>query len=178
MVGTVLAAIFASPVLVAWIQKRPDLQITNAKSTPNQSPPATKEQTHNVPSSSTDVTNAPVPTFVNVACITLLDSTQAPVEVDADSLRFSGGSSLPLANGQRIPFNEMKGFEVIDVTKSPPPVIRTTHIKIAITFLDGSIVSNVLDRMTGILHGATKVGKFVKDLNEVKKVEFKEQSSC
>ncbi|KAM3103533.1 hypothetical protein ACKFKF_00560 [Phormidesmis sp. 146-12] len=179
LIGTVMTAVFASPVLIAWIQRTPDAKIASPQPTSEPSVTPNPEKPTSKPSSSPDViaTNTPAPKYTQTVCITSLDNPQAPVAVDANSLSFSGGSRLPLVSGQLIPFTNMKQFQVTEVTTSPPPVISVTSIKVVITLFDGTIVSDALNG-NGYLNGKTKFGGFIKALDKIKKVEFKEQAAC
>jgi cytoskeletal protein RodZ len=180
LIGTVVTAVLASPVLIAWIQKTPDVKTSSSQltSVPSISPPA-ENPTPNKSQPSPDVnsTSTSALTSIQTVCITSLDNPQVPIAVDANSLSFSGGSHLPLMSGQSIPFTKMRQFQVTDVITSPPPVIRVTSIKMVITLLDGTTISDVLDG-NGHLNGKTKFGGFGNSLDKIKTVEFKEQPAC
>lgn len=180
LIGTVVTAILASPVLIAWIQKTPDTktsspQPTSAPSVSSSAENPTPKQPE--PSLDVPVTSTSASTSIQTVCITSLDNPQVPIAVDANSLSFSEGTHLPLMSGQSIPFTKMRQFQVTDVITSPPPVITVTSIKMVITLLDGATISDVLDG-NGHLNGKTKFGGFGKSLDKIKKVEFKEQTSC
>jgi len=180
LLGTIVTAVLASPVLIAWIQKTPDAKTSSPQPTsvPSVASSAENPPTPNKSQPSPDVpSSTSAPTSIQTVCITSLDNLQAPIAVDANSLSFSGGSLLPLMSGQSIPFTKMRQFQVTDVITSPPPVIRVTSIKMVITLLDGTTISDVLDG-NGHLNGKTEFGGFGKSLDKIKKVEFKEKASC
>jgi cytoskeletal protein RodZ len=180
LIGTVITAIFASPVLVAWIQKTPDIKTANSQPTSNSSASPKVEQPtprQSSPSPDAPVTSASTLASPRTVCIISFDKPQMPVLVDVSSLSFSGGTFLPLASGQSIPFAEMRQFQITDVITSPPLVISVTAIKIKIMLLDGTILSDELNG-NGNLSGKTKFGGFGKSLDKIKQVEFKEQSAC
>jgi hypothetical protein len=179
LVGTVVTAVLASPVLIAWIQKTPD---GKTFSPPPPSAPSVAPSTENLTPNKSQpsdvfVTSTPASTSIQTVCITSLDNPQVPIAVDANSLSFSGGSFLPLMSGQSIPFNKMRQFQITDVVTSSPPVIRVTSVKMVITLLDGTTMTDVLDG-NGHLNGTTKFGGFGKSLDKIKTVEFKEQPAC
>jgi hypothetical protein len=180
LIGTVLTAVLASPVLIEWIQKTPDVKTASPQPTsePNVIPTVEKPTNkQSLPSPSITTSSALPLISTQTVCITSLDNPQASIAVDSSSLSFSGGSFLPLVSGQSIPFTEMRQFQIADVITSPPPVIRVTSIKVEIALLDGTIVSGVVDG-NGYLTGKAKFGGFGKSLDKIKKVEFKEQPSC
>ncbi|NJK52448.1 MAG: hypothetical protein HC936_05725 [Leptolyngbyaceae cyanobacterium SU_3_3] len=181
LIGTMMTAIFASPVLIAWIQKTPDAKTSSPQPTFEPSVTPTVEKPTNKqspPSPSVTVTSTPVTTTSNpTVCITSLDNPQVPILVEANSLSFSGNHLLPLASGQSIPLSKMSKLQITDVITSPPPVISVTSIKVVVTLLDGTIISDVVDG-NGHLKGKTKVGGFGKSLDKIKTVEFKEQTTC
>jgi cytoskeletal protein RodZ len=179
LIGTVLTAVLASPVLIAWIQKTPDAKTSSPQPTSVTSvAPSAENQTPNKSKPSPDVSSSILaPTSMQAVCITSLDNPQVPIAVDANSLIFNGGPHLTLMSGQSIPFTKMRQFQVTDVITSPPPVIRVTSIKMVITLLDGTIISDVLDG-NGHLNGKAKFSGFGKSLDKIKTVEFKEQPTC
>ncbi len=181
LIGTGITAIFASPVLIAWIQKTPDAKTASPQPTSEPSiTPAIEKPTNkqSPPSPSVTVMGTPVPTASNpTVCITSLDNPQVPIAVEASSLSFRGNYLLPLVSGQSIPLPKMRKLQITDVITSPPPVISVTSIKVVVTLLDGTMISDVVDG-NGYLNGKTRFGGFGKGLDKIKTVEFKEQTTC
>jgi hypothetical protein len=180
LIGTVVTAVLASPVLIAWMQKTPEAKTSSPQppSAPSVAPSAenpTPNQSQ--PSLDVSVTSTSASTSIQTVCITSFDNPQVALAVDANSLSFSGGTLLPLMSGQSIPFTQMRQFQVTDVITSPPPVISVTSIKMVITLLDGTTISDVLEG-NGHLNGKTKFGGFGESLDKIKTVEFKEQPTC
>jgi hypothetical protein len=109
----------------------------------------------------------PIFTSQSVACVTSRSGSGAPVEVHD-----FGEGGLLLVNGVKIPFNNMKSFEVF---KKP----ASSGDWVTIALVDGDTVTEELDYAGGVtFSGTTKYGAFSIYLFEVKQVEFREQGDC
>jgi hypothetical protein len=174
VVGTILAALLASPVLIALIQKTsspekaPSVQFVV---TPQSGAPP--EQAIITPPTAT---GAPVITNTAASAslkpmdksIAIIASQEGQVyEVPADSVRFQTDTLLPLANGISVPFNKIKSVEVVEADER--------EVSITVTMLDGTVVNEKLGVSVpgwSYLEAATDLGNLKLTILQVKRVDF------
>jgi hypothetical protein len=115
--------------------------------------------------------NLPVSTSREVACIYFQDSTQAPVEILADTLGHWGYKDLRLVNGERILFVNMSSFEISQISDD-------TKVIATIVLTDGSSITQQLKYGDSNLYGTTERGNFSLDIRQIKRVVFTAAGSC
>jgi hypothetical protein len=124
---------------------------------------------------------APLVTTQKIACIIDQQESGTSAKVSAESLFYSSTAlgriqELPLISGQKIPFNSIKSFEVVEIHEK-----TIGGVKVAITLLTGDIIVGVVASSQyegSSLVGTTDYGSFELRFLDLKRVEFREEGNC
>jgi hypothetical protein len=124
---------------------------------------------------------APLVTTQKIACIIDQQESGTSAKVSAESLFYSSTAlgriqELPLVSGQKIPFNSIKSFDVVEIHEK-----TIGGVKVAITLLTGDIIVGVVvssQYQDSRLVGTTDYGSFELRFLELKRVEFREEGTC
>jgi hypothetical protein len=162
LIGVIIAAILSSPLLIELLKNTPS---------PTQTPSVILTRDR-----------SPTPSFGDdsIACIVSQKGPGMPSQVAMSSLFYSSTAlgriqELPLAGGQKIPFDRMTSFEAVDISQETGGVI----VEIAVR--DGDRVTDLVDFSQYVntkLIGSTEVGPFELLFLDVKRVDFKDQGDC
>jgi hypothetical protein len=98
------------------------------------------------------------------AVITKTDGTIATVYANSLSQCITSVDYLTLAGGQRIDFENMQSFEVLQADEA--------SAKLLITMLDGNIVKDSVDNICNDVFGANSAGRFTVNFPQLKRVDF------
>jgi len=107
----------------------------------------------------------------DTACFYYQNESQTPVEVLAETLRYSGNNVLSLANGEKISLKDISRFELLQISTG-------NHALATITLLDGTSLTQELKYGDSNFSGSTNRGAFSLGIDQVKQIVFGSKGSC
>lgn len=123
------------------------------------------------PAAAQDTPEAPVAAAHEIACFYYQNASQTPIEVLADTLKYSGSGSLTLANGERISFEDVGRFELLGISAGNRAVAT-------ITLVDGSALTEELKYGDSSFSGSTERSRVSIGIEDVKRIVFGQAGSC
>jgi len=185
MMGTIIVAIISVVNTRTQILLPASLTQTVApKITAHTQPIIIATTTANTPIvavTSQQTSTTPSVTHQKIACIIDQQESGTPTKVRAESLFYSSTAlgriqELPLTSGQKIPFNGIKTFEVVEIYEKTIGGVKVEITLLTEDIIIGVVVSSQYEGST--LVGITDYGSFELRFLDLKRVEFREEDNC